>query len=312
MPRMKRNSQKQLCSVGDESTMTTTGDYKNVATEQEIEWALRIKQAAKLDPEVIADMISDLEFLQHGIVAKENYNLALRRLKRMQEFKLMYGIQLDGSLEQAARDIEAFFLANPGLYLGLGEASNGVHFVCADYSKSFACKLDTNESYAIRLRGLFYYLQAAQPNVSAMRNGYSTMVDMKHASWRNFSPAFVRRYAQLVSHAYPIRTVQTILLNSHFIIMLGYHLVKIFFSAKARRRFVICGRGSFEEATGGCYTKDVLPREWGGTFDSSQENLKKVWLQRLKERYALAETFRLVAPPSQRRPSSGCPTESSS
>ena len=296
--------------MSTKTTMTDNND-KNMASEQEIEWAWRIKQAAKLDPYIIADKISDLEFLQHGIVAKENYKLALRRLKRMQEFKRIYGIQLDGSLEQAARDIEAFFLANPGLYLGLGEASNGVHFVCADYSKSFACKLDTNESYAIRLRGLFYYLQAVQPNVAAMRNGYSTMVDMSRASWRNLSPAFVRRYAQLVSHAYPIRTVQTVLLNSHFIIMLGYHLVKIFFSAKARRRFVICGQGSFEEATGGCYTKDVLPREWGGTFDSSKENLQKVWLQRLTERYALAESFRLVALPSQLKPSPDSPTTTS-
>lgn len=270
-------------------------DPKNIATTQEVQWALRIKTAAIADPDVNADKICDLEFLQHALIAKHAVPTALQRIKRMQSFKKHHGIQLDGSMEQATRDIQAFFAAHPGLYLSLGTLPDGSNVMCSDYGQFFARRLDTPEAYAIRLRGLFYFMQATQPNILAMRQGVASLSDMKRVSWRNFNLHFLRQFAQILSHAYPMRIRQIVVLHTHMAVWLGYTICKVFFSPKARQRMVFC-RDDFHQATGGRYTPDVLPASWeGGTFDSSREHLQEVWLQRLQERYALAETFSLLA-----------------
>ena len=60
----------------------------NTATEQELEWARAIRQAAQNDPSIVAAQdISDVEFLHHAMVAKDQVHKALTRLRRMQILK---------------------------------------------------------------------------------------------------------------------------------------------------------------------------------------------------------------------------------
>ena len=170
----------------------------NEATELELKRASQIKEAAEADPDLNTDMILDLEFLHHAIVAKENIALAVQRLKRMQAFKKQYGIQLDGDMEQAKRDIAVFFAEHSGLHLALGALPDGSHVLCQDHSKFYASMLNTPEAYAIRFRGLFYFLHAVQHNITAMRAGCHAITDMKEATWRNFNFKYMRQCAQLV------------------------------------------------------------------------------------------------------------------
>ena len=85
-----------------------------MATEEELKWATAIKQAAESDASIQSDALSDLEYLQHAIIAKENTDKALCRIKRLQDFKQRYGIKLDGSYEEGMRDMKQFQAAHPG------------------------------------------------------------------------------------------------------------------------------------------------------------------------------------------------------
>ena len=98
-------------------------DHNEEATEQEIMWAQAIKKAAQADPDINADLILDVEYLQHAIVIlgtttdAQFDNIAkkaLKRIRRLQEFKNSYGIKLDGSLEEGLRDLQTFQKAHPG------------------------------------------------------------------------------------------------------------------------------------------------------------------------------------------------------
>ena len=152
--------------------------YTASATNLEIARAVRIKRAAILDPDVNADKICDLEFLQYAIVAKDDMAQALRRIQRMQRFKQRNGIQRDGSYEQAMRDISMFQTLHPDFFLSLAESPvDGVHILSANYAKFRAFRMTTEEAQVVRIRGLFYYFQACQPHVDAMRAGYVSLAD---------------------------------------------------------------------------------------------------------------------------------------
>uniref|UniRef100_A0A7S3L7D9 Uncharacterized protein n=1 Tax=Amphora coffeiformis TaxID=265554 RepID=A0A7S3L7D9_9STRA len=135
------------------------------AMELELKWAAAIKEAATID----ADAVSDLEYLQHAIVAKEKVPKALKRIKRMEHFKQQYGIQKDGCVEDAIRDLNAFDEAHPNFILALGgletEKNTHVHVLSVDYAQFVAKKMKTEEAFKILMRGIFHYSKRVNPTL---------------------------------------------------------------------------------------------------------------------------------------------------
>ena len=89
----------------------------NQPTTEEIRRAWAIRNAARADSTIDHVAISDWEYLQHAIVAKTNVQKALKRIRRMQAFKLRYGIVRDGCQADARRDVEALMLLHPGFFM---------------------------------------------------------------------------------------------------------------------------------------------------------------------------------------------------
>lgn len=261
-------------------------------TAEEIQWAVAIKRAAQADEGINADKISDLEYLQYGIVFKSDVSKAMDRIKHMQDFKREFGIQLDGSLEHAERDINMFYAVHPGMYLALAALPDGTHVMCSDYGQFQ--KVGSQEALSIRMRGFFYHLQACQCNISAMRAGFCSLLDFSGTVITRIPFKIQKRIFAVFSKAYPIRGRQVVMTNTSPVINFIWNiLLRRFFSKKLRERFVICDDHTEFFATS-FYTPEVLPRAWGGLFDSSEKSMKHAVRQKLEERYALMAKFRLV------------------
>ena len=264
-------------------------------TEKEREWAIAIKHAAQEDAEIQEEVVTDLEYLHHAVIAKDQVHKALKRIKRMQKFKDDYGIKLDGSYEEGMRDITAFLAAHPGFVLSLAVLPQDQSIVlCCDYGNFQASSHHTrfdDENFAITLRGWFYFGQASQSNLAAMRAGVSTIVDVQGTSWRNFSLEMERRAAALYSHAYPIRIRQMVEMNCNIIVRAFFQFAALFQSKKVRERRVCCGHHRAFLASSR-YTPNVLPQVWGGEL--SPDDTVLPWLRKkLKERYDWEAKFAL-------------------
>ena len=284
-------------TVGIDMTMekdTIQSQEAEFATKQEVAWATAIQQAAQADPEIRADVISDLEFFQHAVVAKDNVDKALGRIRRMQKFKEMYGIQGNGSFEQGLRDAARSLELQPGLSLGVGVLDDHTHCMCMEY-RHFKTRLHTTpESIAITLRGAFYGVQSCQDSLPAIRAGVELLVDAKGVGWVNFDLKVEERMAQLSSNAYPLRVRSQVVMNINFwmrLLMKAANL--LFLSKKLRQVQVLVGnRDAYLREQAHRYPKDALPVKWGGTL-REQDNFE-VFRHKLKRRYELEANFRLT------------------
>ena len=275
-----------------------TGRMQQTATQQELAWARRIKEAARQQPDIDDEQILDLEYLQHAIIAKENIHKALRRLNRMQKFKSKYGIQGDGSYEEGIRDIKAFRIAHPGFELSVATLfptpktcpGEEINIGCGDYSKFMAARLSSEESHAIVMRGFFYFFQLLSSSIPSIRSGTVLLADCSDMGVKNFSMESEKRQHQLFFEAYPIRLRQIAMMNVNFVVHFLYRLVIALFPRKIRQRFIFhYDRETFLRESE--FPPSVLPIAWGGSIDD--ERFHQTFYQKLRERYELAESFKL-------------------
>ena len=305
----------------------------NTATTQELQWARAIKEAARKDSNLNDEDIVDLEYLHHAIVAKDNVEKALHRLRRMQKFKKRYGIQRDGSYEEGSRDYKAFIIAHPDFGLGMNSyfpkttisddetvrnnedvdsnatghdstesTADEITVGCANYSKFLATKMKSEESHAIFMRGMFYMFQLCQSSISSMRGGIDLLCDCHGMGPRNFSLESEARQNELFSEAYPIRIRQIAMMNVNVVVRLFYRVALFFFSKKLRQTFVFTdNRDKFLHDKG--LSASVLPIAWGGTLE--EETAEKVFFQKMRARYDLAANFKLDLPGDDSRSESG-------
>lgn len=255
-------------------------------TEQEIAWAIAIKAAAQNDPDVDDAVVTDLEFLQHAIIAKDKVEDALLQLKKLQAFKDRFGIFGDGSYEQGIRDLITYQRVNAGLLLAFGTLPDGSQIACVDGARWVVHA--NHESLAVYLRGSFYLLQCAHGNISAMRQGIVSLSDSAGSTIRNIlQPRQVlKRNHDFVCHAYPVRIKSMIVMNVTWPMRWLFHLVK----PKALVQCLLCGNAQvFLQAS--AIPKDVLPKQWGGSVDF--DDLQVALQQRLRARYEWAATFTL-------------------
>ena len=216
-------------------------------TEQELKWAARIKEAAlAMSPERLdADKISDLEYLQHAIIAKDQIDKAMKRLQRLQKVKEEYGIQNDGSYQEGMRDWKAFQVAFPGVSLSLASSPyDGTHVHCLDFARYLARNLKTQESHAVVMRWTFYFLQACNCNIPAMRAGVAFLADTQDGAWSfaNYSRSMEERTTHLLENSYPIRLQNIIMLRVNWLVRVFHHLARrAFVSRKMWDKYVLYG-----------------------------------------------------------------------
>ena len=263
-------------------------------TQEEIQWALAIKQAAldHADTAEAAANMTDLEFLQHGIIAKDSIDKALVRIKRLQAFKERYGIQGDGSYDNGFRDILAFIQSFPAFLTGLGVATDGAQVVCYDFSQYRVRSIHTDEAYAVCMRAFFYTLQAAQCNIDAIRSGVRLLGDFEGLGWENFSVNAEKRAAELYNNCYPMRVTEMALMQANPLIRVFYSILKVFISKKLARVFTMPSRRKeFLNAHKSLYPAEALPEAWGGKQTGAI--VGELFGKKLKERYDTASRIKL-------------------
>ena len=247
-------------------------------TQQEIAWAVAIKQAARQDTNIDATVVSDWEFLQHAIVAKGSVLKSLQRLQRLQALKQRYGIIGDGSIAAFERDWKTFRRWYPGFLASVYQINDanqvdyGAHVWCQNLR--YAVNPSTvEEAYAVRCRILFYVLQASHGNLPAMRAGFYLFLNCDAVTWRNLNMEQDRRNKDLWGgKAYPVRLRRVYIWNLPVWARIFYYMVAILIlSPKIRKRIIMCSGMDHLwqvrcrlENEGDHWLTEHLAASWGG------------------------------------------------
>ena len=264
-------------------------------TAQEVAWAQAIRRAARSDPTILhAPDVTDWEFLQHAIVAKDNISKALKRIRRLQKFKSRHGIVRDGNVHDARRDLQAYLQLHPGFFVAVGSIGDDSarqpcpQVFCYQYSNFRGTSMKSEESYAIFMRTCFYCLQACQHNLAALRSGIYLIGNARHMTWRNFSLGAELRTSELIVDSYPIRLYKIAVLYVSPLFRFLYTLCRSMMSAKYQRLAEFVGASATP-----AYLQDLpvycLPTAWGGTF--CEKDFIETILRRLKERFDNSDNF---------------------
>ena len=265
--------------------------------DSERKWAVALKQAAVEDPDIDHENITDLEFVEHAIVAKDHLGKAIKRIKRLQSFKARFGIQSkDGTYSDAMRDLQTFLRVHDGVVGSIGTLEDHSHVLTFHLDNFMSRKMKSEESIALTMRGFYYIFHAMHPNLDAIRAGVTALIDSKGMGWANFSPTVEKEMALLYSHAYPVRINRFVVVNAGIFARLVFHtIIRVFLSSKLVERHSFCGSMHdflMDDSSSPVYTKNILPVDrWNGKL--TLEDLKKTLAERIQERYDNATQFRL-------------------
>lgn len=257
-------------------------------TEEEKGWAMIIKNAiVEADPE-FAKTISDLEYVQHAIVAKDKLSKALTRIRRLKAFKTEYGIDDDRPLEEIQAILLRFEELASGFFLGFGREANGRYVVTMDYKCFEPAKFESPEDWKVLFAGFYYMMEASQPDISSIREGTAMICESKGIAWKNFSLEIEKRGAALYQDAYPVRIKEISILNAPAIMRIMYVMCKPFLGKRVKEVFHMDAKLPDVQQR---IMRDNLPTTLGGV--QSQLDMSEKMFESLKARAENKANFTL-------------------
>jgi hypothetical protein len=137
-------------------------------TRDELEWAVNIKAAIESNPDI--RNVSDMEYIHHALIAKNDVAEAVRRIQGLQYFREEYRIK--DTIEEGTELIRAFLKQQDGFVLTVDVDLEKGHFVWVyDNAKIRPDRVDFPEDWRVYLGGIYYMFQAMHSNIQACRQG---------------------------------------------------------------------------------------------------------------------------------------------
>lgn len=181
-----------------QATMTLTDD--------EIRWALAIKEATKEAAGKDGNLreISDFEYAHYAIVTKGQVEVALKKIEMIQSFRDEYHIE-DNPEEGMDILQKLTIILQPWFIVALDYAPSQGHFIVVyDYAKLNPGAVDMPADWRVWLGGLYYIFQLVQCNFLACREGLVHIAECQGMWTNNFSADFmVQNWTHLMEH-YPL------------------------------------------------------------------------------------------------------------
>jgi hypothetical protein len=258
-------------------------------TEEEKGWALAIQNKLNMDDPSFAKKVADFEYAHHAIVAKDNVDKALTRIRRLDAFKEEYEIPSKPTVKEAMECINKFNLLAPGFFTSFGiDENDGRHVLSGDYKAFLPDSVNSKADWKNMFAALFYIMEAMQPNIGAIRSGVVWLFECEGLGWKNFSIEMQKRAVVLFKDSYPLRIKELSQLNASILMRVIYNVCKPFLSLRVKE---VCHLDAKLPDIQERFPKDVLPTTMGGAM-SELDMLAKIE-ESLKERYGNSESFEL-------------------
>ena len=266
----------------------------NELTEEEHGWTKALRDAQFYADAEFAKTISDFQYAQHAIIAKDQVEKGLKRIRRLQEFKKAHGIADNGSItiEKAKEIIKKMDEKAPGFIMSFGREEkdgevHGRHVFSMRYDTFLPANFDESDINNFFV-GFYLWLEACQPDLESVRKGMAIVCECEGLGWKNFSLDLEKRAAKLYQDAYPIRIKEMSVLHPNRLMKVFYALCKPFLSKRVKEVF---NMNVNSEDIKGRYSPELLPATLGGTQD--QLDMFDKMIESLQHRLENEASFKL-------------------
>ncbi|KAG7346751.1 CRAL/TRIO domain containing protein [Nitzschia inconspicua] len=230
--------------------------------------------------------LSDFELAAHAIVAKEDTELALKRIRRLQQFKKTCNISSDMTVFQAIQLLHRFVHAYPGFLQAFGTDTYERH-VFTFRLQCLKSPPPFNHSEEDQFAALYYIFHALQPDLDAIRKGTIFVGDIEGITRQYFSLSLFNGGRSLTKDSYPIKVKDFPCVGSPPRFSAVYAMCWPFFSTKLRQKYVACTPAQLQQH----FPRKLLPQRLGGVM--SEKDLMEKLEESLKKRFENEECFRL-------------------
>lgn len=173
-------------------------------TQEERDWAIALREAALREEGTKDIPLRDMELVQHAIVGRGNIAMALERIHKLHLFRKAY--QIEDTAEHGVECIRNFMELQPGFHLNMDLCPRQKHYVhVVDFAKFHPKKVRFDRDWKVFLSGIYYFMTALHPTLSAVRNGVLVIMEGDGMGWDNFCIDFERRLWHEHGTAYPFR-----------------------------------------------------------------------------------------------------------
>jgi len=230
--------------------------------------------------------LSDFEIACHAILAKDNTELALARIRRLKRFKEVYNIPEQTTVFHAIQILHRFMHAYPGFLQSIG--------VDAYDRRTLFFRLNCltspppfNHSEEDRFAALYFIFHALQPDLDAVRKGTIFVGDLEGVTRQFFSLDLFNGARSLTKESYPIKVKDFPCLAAPRRLSAVYAICWPFFSSTLRRKYIPVSPLQIKDH----FPKELLPKKLGGTMTDTQ--VRERLEENLKKRFENEEYFRL-------------------
>ncbi|CAB9525560.1 expressed unknown protein [Seminavis robusta] len=255
---------------------------------EEREWAANIKAAAEAAEDI--RNVSDMEYVHQAIIAKDDVDGALKRLRGLQDFRDEYKIK--DTVEQGIELIKGFLRQQEGFLLTIDVDREKGHFVWVyDTAKIAPERCDYPDDWQIYLGAMYYQMNAMHSNMFAIREGVVHIGECEGMSQKNFNLTHIRRiFSDLCEH-YPFQHKELSWIRTPLAANLLYSFMRPLMRSDASYKFQT-----------GCTFSGYSDRLDGLFHSPSAEVSERFLLLRIQEylttRYFLEKNYKLPATPT--------------
>jgi hypothetical protein len=277
-------SKKKKKSKSDDAPETLKSTAR-LLTPKERGWTNELEAALQNHRDEIGKL-SDFEIAAHAIVAKDNVELALHRIRRLKTFKEKYNLPNDMTVFQAIQLLHKFQHAYPGFIQAIGnDGYNRYTFVFR--LSALSSYPPFNHTEEERFAALYFIFHALQPDLDSIRNGCIFVGDLQGITRQYFTLDLFSGGRCLTKDAYPIKIKDFPCISPPPRFSAAYAMCMPFFSATLRQKYVKCHPKLLQTY----YSKVLLPQRLGGIMKETE--IMELLEENLKKRFENEESFRL-------------------
>jgi hypothetical protein len=247
-----------------------------------------IHQSVRSNDEAIRDLgvLTDFEIAAHAIVAKDNAQLALHRIRRLKQFKQQHGIPDKTTVFHAIQIVHKFVHAYPNFIQAFGKDSYGRNTITFRLI-GLTSPPPFNHSEEDRFMALYYIFHALQPDLDSIRTGTVFVGDLEGITRQYFTYDLFTGGRALTKDSYPIKVKDFPCLSTPSMFSAVYAMCYPFFSTTLKQKYVSCTPTQIQEH----FPKSLWSKRLGGTM--TERDLLDTIEENLKRRFENEERFRL-------------------
>jgi len=271
-------------------------------SDQEHDWIYAIKkEVEESTKKEIYGRLTDLDYVQHALVAKGDIYLAMKNIRRLKSYREKYAIQ--DTIEDAMLHIRRLIQIMPDFLVSVGperrrkqstntscSSCRNVIYINEDGFRSEA--LTKHTDWATMWVALYYIFQAVQSDVMSIRDGIIFAANCETPKPKHFFSMQGKKHfalTQLYKDIYPINVKEISFLRPCETKKTFYRLCKPFLSKEMRNAVhLTADTTDITERL----SKEFLPTKMGGT--QTQEKLLDYLELSLIKRYGNTDCFSLV------------------